>query len=589
MKRALPLSLTLLSVALAGPARATAGRGFQNDIIYGVMVDRFSNGNRANDVPLWAFPSDSAYDTANRYWLRKTYQDPAVPSPGGVDIQKYWGGDLRGLISKLGYLQDLGVTVLMVSPIFENVNGYNYRLGGSAYHGYWTKDFKRLEEHFVDPPLAGDEKILRELVEKSHALGMKVVLDIPLNHTSPAPIGTTLRDPYNFLEMGALYDDGHLVARPCAPTAVKSCGETYSNSGWFHSPPIWVQWDRAETLWRGNINGNLADLDQHQPMVKEYLIGALRKWMSYGVDGFRLDAAKNMYPDFLQDVERELQALRPDVLLIGEYFDGGLYDDALRPSKNASVRWLDSFSRITMFDFSFAKATREFFRGNASGLGTSRALQVILDEKDRSNFFGDRAIDLVNFVNNHDEPRMLSLPGSSFPRFEAALELLLLSHGVPSLMYGDEIGLAIPSDHPEHWKNQSRENAEWSRLFMDWSVAERTPPHPTRALVKRLIALRKQNDYLRDGPTHFLKASNLWNLFQGNSYVAVLREDPAANATRKLLFVYSRAPRATLEFAVPFADGDYADPVHGKTWPVRGGQLRLANVAADERIVLQVK
>jgi len=98
----------------------------------------------------------------------------------------YWGGDLQGVIDKADYLQALGVTAIWLSPLFEQVD--DIQADSAPMHGYWTRDFKRINPHFIasdDSTSLDHSRTLRELVEVFHARGIKLILDIVCNHSSP--------------------------------------------------------------------------------------------------------------------------------------------------------------------------------------------------------------------------------------------------------------------------------------------------------------------------------------------------------------------------------------------------------------------
>ncbi len=147
------LSLTLASCGGASdvdppwnmPHQANVGLDWRDQVIYQIVIDRFADGDVDNDQGV----------------------EPSVPG-------RYHGGDWQGVIDKLDYLQTLGVTALWISPVVKNTEE---DAGFSSYHGYWTQDFVRTNPHF------GDMYKLRELVDKAHARGMLVILDVVTNHT----------------------------------------------------------------------------------------------------------------------------------------------------------------------------------------------------------------------------------------------------------------------------------------------------------------------------------------------------------------------------------------------------------------------
>ncbi len=575
-------------------ADTTGGLG--NDVIYSIMVDRFYNGNRQNDVPNFAFAGDTSYDRHNRYWLYKTF---AWNGPGDalrVSPDSYWGGDLQGVIDKLDYLHWLGVTVILLSPVFDNVNGYHYALGGSAYHGYWTKDFFRLDEHYVNPPAPGEGLyevlsrgvLLQRLIKRAHSYDppFKIILDVVLNHTSPAPIDTTILDQANYLEMGSLFEDGRLVGAPCRLADGTTCRESFVDEGWFHPPLHWVEWDDPGTFYDGYVNGNLADLDQRSAKVRDYFDRALDKWLALGIDGLRLDSVKTIYPDYLRALEARLRREHPDLILIGEYFDGGIFEKGLgSQSPSRSVRWLKGMRHTTMFNFSFAKAVRAYFTGRMDDLGTPAMIGHILDASSPRNALGQRSHNLVNFINNQDIPRVLSMKHASPDRYVAALKLLFVAPGVPKLFYGDEIGLGYYDGHP-HWQHYSRDDPHWSRLFMPWDKFDDPLAREYLGLTRALIRLRKGNAFLKWGETRRLSAANLVNLIDGNSYLAIERRDPSNPDRTALFYFYSARQRDVLEFVVDLPDGEYRSLNGARTVRVREGRLRWRDVKVHESIII---
>ena len=579
-----------------GAALADTSGNLGNDVIYSIVIDRFFSGNYENDIPDFAFAGDSAYEQNNRYWLYKMFFWHARENRNRVSADGYWGGDLQGVVDKLDYLHWLGVTTVLLSPVFENVNGYHFDLGGTAYHGYWTKDFMRLEEHFVNPPGPGETLenvmskggILKQLIDKAHSYDppIKVVLDVALNHTSPAPIDTTLFDDSNYLEMGVLFDNGRMVSLPCTLKGGKTCRETYVDDGWFHPPSHWVDWNDPTTLYDGYVNGNLADLDQRNPKVRAYLLRALKKWLALGLDGFRLDAVKNIYPDFLSEVESQLREVKPDVILIGEYFDGGIFENGL--SSNGlprSVKWLEGMPHTTMFNFSFATAARDYFTGRMDNLGTPYVIRHIVDPQSPHNPLGQRSNTLVNFINNHDIPRMLSLSQANGDRYAAALKLLFVAPGVPKLLYGDEIGLAYSASN-EHWKSHDKSDPAWTRLMMPWEKFEDPRARRFLNLTRSLIRLRKETPFLKDGAIAFLSAANLINIFEKNTYIAIQRTPRGDGRTDAVVYLYSTKKRDRLEFEIDLPDGVYTDLSGRRTVLIDQGQLVWRDVAADESLVV---
>ena len=244
-------------------------------VIYMVMTDRFADGDPSNDAGV---------DRKN---------------PGA-----YHGGDWRGLRGKLPYLAALGVDYIWISPILDNVEqpvrGKDF--DHYAMHGYWTKDFERLEEHF------GDEKELTALVGAAHASHIGVLIDVVLNHTGH---GSPWEARADWTRSPARGDCGHDDTTSC-------------------------------------IYG-LPDFRTEKPEVAEYLVRTQAMWaQKSGCDGFRLDAAKHVDHGILRRLRAALP--RPFVLL-GEVMGTG----ATRDDDYPELDWL--------FDFEFADRALEFVTG----------------------------------------------------------------------------------------------------------------------------------------------------------------------------------------------------------------------------------
>lgn len=586
------------AVAMTSSANAA---GLGNDVIYSIMIDRFSSGNDDDDIPYFAYRGDSDYDRKVRYWLPRMYYKYKAPGDetDRFDINAYWGGDLQGVVNKLDYLHDLGVTVILLSPPFENAKGYDYQLGGTAYHGYWTRDFMRLEPHFVNPPRAGETLddvlsrgvLLKGLIDKAHSYDppMRVLLDFPLHHTSPVSITATGDDPVHFLEMGALYDDGTFAAIPCRPQGGKTCKETFTGDGWFTRPEHDIHWNDPSTYYDGWMYGNLANLDQRSPQVRRYLMRAMEKWLALGVDGFRLDAVKYISPEVIHDVIDRLTQQHPGIILIGEYFGGGLFEEGLHYGKVPRVvRWLRDFPRMTIFDFSFSEAARQFFIGRSEAIGTPYFLRDILDADSPENALRSRRPELVTFLNSQDVPRFLSLPGATFAGYAAAMRLMFVSPGLPMLFYGDEIGLAY-RDGDGHWQYHDPSDAVWARLPMPWFDFDRPEALAMRELTRSLIRLRRDYPFLRTGRFELLPAANISPWFDKTSYMAVMRSSREAADGCKVFFLYSAVDRDRLEFAVDLPDGRYSSLDGAVAVTVADRRMIWGGIKAQDSLIVVAK
>ena len=341
----------MLVVASLTPAPAAAAPvDWRDEAIYMVMTDRFRNGDPTNDL-------DS---------------DPSRAS--------WWqGGDLQGVIDELDYIKGLGMTAIWITPIAKQIAG--------GYHGYWT-----LDPYTVDPHL-GDVAKMQELVRKAHDKGLKIVLDVVVNH-----LGT-----------------GHpWVTDP-------------AHAGWFH-PDCTINFadqTSVENCWLAG----LPDLNTENPAVRSYLVEwALWLIDQTGVDGFRVDAARHLPKAFLKEWTAAIKAKHPGFWLLGEVYSSGYrYQSGFLDAGLDAVTDFGTYDNIRIgLDP----------RGNLGQLATSPALAVDLGAGNDDR----RAI----FIDNHDVPRFV---GRDTPdpateaRLEHALVYLFTMPGTPVLYYGTEIAL----------------------------------------------------------------------------------------------------------------------------------------------------
>jgi glycosidase len=602
-QRILPLlvCLGLLLLALNFPLPAWAmnsvfpkTRGnLGNDVLYYIVVDRFLDAEPGNDIPDFAFETSpelegsnqQLYNDMNKLLLRHTY-DPTHRFMG-----MYWGGDLEGVIEKLDYLADLGVTKIILSPIQDNANGlfYHpdiknylylsktdsieddfYRHISTAYHGYWTKDWFEIDEHLRNPQ---DEKIdryqvFRRLLNEAGERGIGVILDLTMNQTSPGHISTEppalgaggfLFGESWFADNGNVYRHGKLVATHWDPKT----GER-DPQGWFHSSEIIWDFDTASQtlLEEGQISGGMPDLNQDVPEVEKYFLDAAQFWLTfnaenYPIAGFRLDAVKHVNVRFWRKFEDLVLSINPDAVLVGEYFSGGY---RCQPS----IQFLNQTEFITQFDFNFSEAARRFFAHDRGWDGRTYILRetVLGREGDYYNASpwerlwhwvfnpaetlevprqaledipDEEAQGWVTFVENHDQPRVRSFyPHMSDRAYASLVKFQFASRGVPLVMYGTETGLGVPY-HPEHQGLFGIGGDPFNRPMMIWPNSLGWKPEIYNA-TRSMAHLRQQCPALRYGSTRFLSPKNA----NSKDDIFMLREAQNSNSDcPRILYAYS--------------------------------------------------
>ena len=430
-------------------------QGFSSDdVIYLIMPDRFSNGDASND-------------------------DPAE-SPGLLDRSRgrhYHGGDLQGVIDRLPYLKDLGVTALWLNPWYDNVDHINQkeRYDGqdiTDYHGYGAVDFYAVEERL------GTLEKLRELVDKAHALGLKIIQDQVANHSGPY-------HPW--------------VTDTPTPT-------WYNGTAARHQANTWQTWTLADPaatpeMRRATLDGwfidLLPDLNQHDEEARRYIIQNTLWWVGVtGLDGIRQDTLPYVPRDFWRDWTAAIKREHPRLRVVGEMFDGDPVLVSFFQGGQARFDGVDS-GIDALFDFPLLYPVRRAF-------GEGKSVREVAQMVARDRLYADPQ-QLVTFLGLHDVDRFMNQPGATPAGLKLAFTALFTLRGIPLVYYGDEI--ALPGggdpdnrrDFPGGWKGDSRDAFE---------PAGRTPDEQAVfEHVRTLARLRAELPALRRGATLQLSAS----------------------------------------------------------------------------------
>ncbi|MCZ7413962.1 MULTISPECIES: pullulanase-type alpha-1,6-glucosidase [unclassified Streptomyces] len=405
---------------------------------YFVLPDRFANGDTGNDRGgLTGGRATTGFDPTDKGY--------------------YQGGDLRGLIDRLDYIEGLGTTAIWMAPIFENkpVQGEGEH-ASAGYHGYWITDFTRVDPHF------GTNDELRELVDAAHDKGMKVFFDVITNHT--ADVVGYEGDSTHYLSQGAFpyltkdgepFDDADHAGGTSFPEVdedsfprtpvVPEDEKDLKVPAWLNDPTMYH--NRGDSTFAGESSGHgdfagLDDLWTERPEVVEGMERIYQRWVrDFGIDGFRVDTVKHVNMEFWTQWATALDAYaakrgNEDFFMFGEVYSA---DPAVTAPYVTQGR-LDS-----TLDFPFQSAARTF----ASRSGDPGALSDVLAQDYRYTTARSNAYEQVTFLGNHDMGRIGTFVAQDNPgaddaellrRTTLAHELMFLSRGNPVVYYGDEQG-----------------------------------------------------------------------------------------------------------------------------------------------------
>ena len=366
------------------------------------------------------------------------------------------GGDLLGIVEHLGYLEDLGVTALYLTPVFQSASNHRY-------HAY---------DYLVVDPLLGGDGALRALLDAAHARGMRVILDGVFNHS-----GRGFWPFHHVLENGAaspyrswfLFDDAALDAgRPLLA----------------YPPPGTPPSELGYRAWWGLAA--LPKLNTGHPAVREYLFGVAEHWLRFGIDGWRLDVPDEIDDEaFWQELRGRCRAIRSDAYLVGEIW-------------RVAPEWVHGDRFDALMNYPLAEAILGFAGGSRLDMDVVRGHQEYaanISPLDGSAFAG-RLTDLLaayepeavaaqlNLLGSHDTPRLRTVLGDDPTGVRLATLIQMTLPGAPCIYYGDEIGMAGGND-PD------------CRRAFPWD--ERAWDHDLRMFVRGLAHARASEPALRAG------------------------------------------------------------------------------------------
>ena len=410
-----------------------------DDVIYLIMTDRFADGDPSNDAP-----KDSPPEANDR-------NNP----------RSFHGGDLRGVINHLPYFKELGVTALWLTPWYDNWNGVN-RCGkpwcpNTYYHGYHAIDYYAVEDRF------GDLATLRELVQKAHAMGIKIIQDQVANHVgSQHP---WVKDPpLNTWFHGTLAQHQLNKFRNSTLLSPHSNQVDFRNTldGWF--------------------SDDLPDMNQDEPEVARYEIQNALWWVGMtGIDGIRQDTIQYMPRGFIRDLSNALHRQYPKLWMVGEVFERDAAHTAFFIGGHTGWDGIDT-KLDSVFDFALWNASLLVF--------TNKSPMRFLPQQLKYDALYPDPSKVTVLANNHDTTRFMSLEGATTAGAAMHTAFVLSVRGIPQLYAGEEIAMEGKEDPDNRrdfpiaaFKAEGRDAKQ--QLMFDW----------TRAWIR----LRHEHPALRSG------------------------------------------------------------------------------------------
>lgn len=387
---------TATNVTVTERKKSAGDFDWDEAVIYFAVTDRFFDGDASNN---------DAYGVG----------DYNVGEKGG---SSYHGGDFAGLNQKLDYLKDLGVNTIWITPIVENITEDQHDnetdTATYGYHGYWASDFTKLNKHL------GKEQQFKALLDAAHSKGMKIMVDVVLNHA-----GYGREDYFNSILTDA---DGNSISM------IRDSSNTISGD------------DKYDSL------SDLPDFVTENKAVTDQLVAWQTEWMSkYSIDYYRVDTVKHVETTTWAAFKNSLTKVNPDFKMIGEYSGAGYANNAGE---------LGTGSMDALLDFDFNDFAQKFVTGDISGVESS--LQ-------KRNGAINNTATMGSFLSSHDEDSLqYKLVNESklseeeaYNLMKVAATLQITAKGQPVLYYGEEIGQGGANNWP---LQTNRRDFDWTEL-----------------------------------------------------------------------------------------------------------------------------
>ncbi|MBK6612425.1 MAG: cyclomaltodextrinase N-terminal domain-containing protein [Sphingobacteriales bacterium] len=436
------------------------------DVMYLLMPDRFANGNPANDI------------------VKGTSQSAIFRD----SIFARHGGDLQGVLNKLEYLQDLGVSALWMNPFLENDQPFQ------SYHGY------AITNHYATDPRLGNNQLALDLANEAQKKDIKLVLDLIFNHIGSNHFLYKSPPQRDFFHWHPNFARTNYRAHTLFdPYAAKQDAALFLN-GWF--------------------DHHMPDLNQDNPILANYLIQNTIWWIEFlHADGLRLDTYAYSSPTFLQKWGDAVFKHYPDLHVFGETWVQGegvqayFAQNILQTSFKSRIKYLT--------DFQFYQALNHAL---TTPFNWDDGVCRLYHTMAKDYLYLDPSLHVI-FADNHDVSRFLSVVNEDFDKFKMGMGLLFTMRGVPCLYYGTEIlmkNLANPdglvrSDFPGGWQDDP----------VNKFTAEGRTSKENEAFnyIRSLARWHSQNEYLKSGNlkmTQFIPVEGVYVYGRYNSEYAFL-------------------------------------------------------------------
>lgn len=495
---------------------------------YQIFPERFANGDESNDpTPDKVFINQKSAPEGWQItpWTSNWFSQQEWEKNLGGDFNDHltsrrYGGDIQGIINNLDYLQELGIKGIYINPIFDAVSMHKY--DGSTFHHIDVNfgpdpggDRWLIDKEVPDDPTTwawtSADLLFLKLINMIHQRGMYIIIDGVFNHT-----GVQFWAFQDILKNGikSKYKDWFLVNSFDDPTTEKN---EFDYKGWWNHKSL-PEFNRTEN--------NLIN------PVKKYILEATKRWMDpigngsiqKGIDGWRLDVARDVPLGFWKDWSKHVKSINPNSIIVGELWE-------VSP---------DFISEDGVFDalmnYPFAYPVMNLFADKEKKISVSEFITTL--QKVDKNYPEDNLHLLQNLLSSHDTERLPSMivnPDKQYDRDaneknqnynpgrptseDYKTQMLIAAfqmtyRGAPMIFYGDEVGMWGADDphcrKPMVWEHLSHENeviTSASGFSKGLGSYEVEVNEEILNFYKRMIRIRNDNDALRLGDLEFINVS----------------------------------------------------------------------------------
>ena len=496
---------------------------------YQIFPERFANGDSLNDPEAEkVFINDKSIPDnwtitkwTSNWFAQSDWEKQSGRNGNHLYYERRYGGDIQGIIDKLDYIKNLGVGAIYLNPVFEAVSLHKY--DGSSYHHIDVNfgpdpkgDRKLMSEEIPDNPetwkWTAADKLFLMLIDEVHKRGMKIIIDGVFNHT-----GVQFWAFQDIVknQSKSKYADWYRVEKFDDPTTLQN---EFEYKGWWGTKSL------------PEFNRTKDDLAEGP---KEYIFNSTKKWMdpnndgdpSDGIDGWRLDVAREVPIGFWKQWRSVVKAINPNSIIVGELWE-------LSPDFISVDGPFDA-----LMNYNFAFAVNDFFIADKNKISVDEFIERL--KKIDETYPAENLFVLQNLLSSHDTERLSSMilnpdrgfdrdanennknynPGKPtkevYEKQKLAAAFQLLYRGAPMIYYGDEVGM-WGADDPH-----CRKPMVWDNLIYDDELIDSTSGFKTGfgdfkveqnkdllKFYKKIISLRNNNDPLSKGSIKFIHIDN---------------------------------------------------------------------------------